>query len=166
MNNSLGPSDLRGYSFLQVLDSAGIRFCRYLILQVFSSTGIHFLQVIASAGIQVRRYSILQVFSSAGIRVCRDSGKKAFSFAGIRFCRYSFLQVWISEGIKIWRYNFAGNFTKGLMPEGLLSDSQSQVCKKNFRQGHKIHLFILSGLVFSRARSRWNLHWMAGEVRW
>ena len=83
MNNSLGLSDLRSYSFLQVLDSAGIGFCRYWILQVFNSAGIHFLQVFASAGIQVRRYSILQVFSSAGIRVCRDSGEKAFGFAGI-----------------------------------------------------------------------------------
>ena len=73
MNNSLGLSDLRGYSFLQVFDSAGIRFCRYSILQVFDS-----------AGIRAVRRSILQVFSSAGIRFRRYSPLKALILKAVQ----------------------------------------------------------------------------------
>ena len=91
MNNSLGPSDLRGYSFLQVLVSAGIQFCRYLILQVFDS-----------AGIQLCRDSF-----SAGIRVCRHSSQKVFNSAGIQFCRYSRLQGFrYSRRQKVWSYRY------------------------------------------------------------
>ena len=69
-----------------------IQFCRYSVLQVFSSAGIRFfrysiLQVFDSAGIQFCRYSF-----SAGIRVCRHSSQKVFNSAGIQFCRYSRLQ--------------------------------------------------------------------------